>query len=134
LQRDVRPFFDRVKLSVAPLRFGAGVKGKINQSMAFGVPVVATPLAVEGMELTDGEDILVAEDPKEFARALVELYESEELWTRLSENGIAKTRARYSPEAAREKLEVLFSDMHFRRTDQPAMAVEQPRITAAGGS
>ena len=48
LQRDVRPFFDSVKLSVAPLRFGAGVKGKINQSMAFGVPVVATSLAVEG--------------------------------------------------------------------------------------
>ena len=42
LQRDVRPFFDSVKLSVAPLRFGAGVKGKINQSMAFGVPVIAT--------------------------------------------------------------------------------------------
>ena len=48
-RRDVGPFFDSVKLSVAPLRFGAGVKGKINQSMAFGVPVVATSLAVEGM-------------------------------------------------------------------------------------
>src|SRR4029077_2598465 len=48
LQQDVRPFFDSVRLSVAPLRFGAGVKGKINQSMAFGVPVVATSLAVEG--------------------------------------------------------------------------------------
>ena len=53
LQRDVRPFFDSVKLSVAPLRFGAGVKGKINQSMAFGVPVVATSLAVEGTGLRD---------------------------------------------------------------------------------
>jgi hypothetical protein len=42
LQIDVRPFFDSVKLSVAPLRFGAGVKGKINQSMAFGVPVGAS--------------------------------------------------------------------------------------------
>ena len=93
LQRDVRPFFDSVKLSVAPLRFGAGVKGKINQSMAFGVPVVATSLAVEGMDLTDHEDILVADEPEDFARALIELYESEELWNRLSENGIKKTRA-----------------------------------------
>ena len=84
LQRDVRPFFDSVKLSVAPLRFGAGVKGKINQSMAFGVPVVATSLAVEGMDLTDHEDILVADEPEDFARALIELYESEELWNRLS--------------------------------------------------
>src|SRR5207253_7675591 len=56
LQRDVRPFFESVRLSVAPLRFGAGVKGKINQSMAWGVPVVATSVAVEGMELVSGED------------------------------------------------------------------------------
>ena len=66
LQRDVRPFFDSVRLSVAPLRFGAGVKGKINQSMAFGVPVVATSLAVEGMNLHDHEDILVADEPRRF--------------------------------------------------------------------
>src|SRR5881227_296271 len=77
LQRDVRPFFESVKLSVAPLRWGAGVKGKINQSMGFGVPVVATSLAVEGMELADHEDILVADEPEEFARVLIELYESE---------------------------------------------------------
>src|SRR4029434_3279581 len=118
LQRDVRPFFDSVKLSVAPLRFGAGVKGKINQSMAFGVPVVATSLAVEGMELTDHEDILVADEPEVFARALIELYESEELWKKLSENGIRKTRELYSPDAARKKLEILFSDEHLRRFKQ----------------
>ena len=96
LQRDVRPFFESVRLSIAPLRFGAGVKGKINQSMAFGVPVVATSSAVEGTELQDRKEILVADEPEDFARALVELYESEELWNRLSENGIRKTRALYS--------------------------------------
>jgi GT2 family glycosyltransferase/glycosyltransferase involved in cell wall biosynthesis len=114
LQRDVGPFFDSVKLSVAPLRFGAGVKGKINQSMAFGVPVVATSLAVEGMDLTDHEDILVADEPEDFARALIELYESEELWNRLSENGIRETRASYSTDTASKTLEFLFSDDHLR--------------------
>jgi GT2 family glycosyltransferase/glycosyltransferase involved in cell wall biosynthesis len=114
LQKDVRPFFDSVKLSVAPLRFGAGVKGKINQSMAFGVPVVATSLAVEGMALTNHKEILVADEPEDFARGLIELYESEELWNRLSENGIRKTRELYSPDAARKKLEFLFGDDHLR--------------------
>jgi O-antigen biosynthesis protein len=114
-------------LSVAPLRFGAGIKGKINQSMAFGVPVVATSLAVEGMDLTDHEDILVADQPEDFARALVELYESEELWKRLSENGIRKTRELYSPDAARKKLEFLFSDEHFRSSER-SVAAEQPDI------
>ena len=118
LQRDARPFFDSVKLSVAPLRFGAGVKGKINQSMGLGVPVVATSLAVEGTELRDREDILVADEPQDFARALIELYESEQLWNRLSQNGIRKTRALYSIEAARKKLEFLFSDEHLRHAKQ----------------
>ena len=118
LQKDVRPFFESVRLSVAPLRFGAGVKGKINQSMAWGVPVVATSVAVEGMELTFGEDVLVADEPEEFARALVTLYESPELWTRLSQNAIEKTRSLYSAEAARERLERLFNNQHV----QPAQA------------
>jgi len=126
LQHDIRPFFESVKLSVAPLRWGAGVKGKINQSMGFGVPVVATLLAAEGMDLKDHEDILIADEPEDFARALVELYESEELWNRLSENGIKKTKARYSVPAARKRLSRLFSDKHTRapreRTPKMLMA------------
>jgi GT2 family glycosyltransferase/glycosyltransferase involved in cell wall biosynthesis len=130
LQRDVRPFFDSVKLSVAPLRFGAGVKGKINQSMAFGVPVVATSLAVEGMDLTDHEDVLVADEPEDFARALIELYESEELWNTLSQNSIKETRASYSTDTASKKLELLFSDDHLRNMRQSA-AIEEPDIAVA---
>ncbi len=133
LQRDVSPFFDSVKLSVAPLRFGAGVKGKINQSMAFGVPVVATSLAAEGTELNHREEMLVADEPEEFARALIELYESEELWNRLSENGIRKTRALYSTKAAREKLRPLFSDDHLANLEQATSIAEHGlAITATG--
>jgi len=125
LQRDARPFFDSVKLSVAPLRFGAGVKGKINQSMGFGVPVVATSVAVDGTELRDRDEILVADEPEDFAQALVELYESEQLWSRLSENGIRKTRELYSVEAAREKLKFLFSDKHLNRFEPSPRVVAQ---------
>ena len=125
LQRDVRPFFESVRLSIAPLRFGAGVKGKINQSMAWGVPVVATSVAVEGMELRNGEDILVADEPENFARLMVELYKSEDLWNRISESTIKKTRALYSVDTARKKLELLFSDEHLRRLERSA-AIAQP--------
>jgi GT2 family glycosyltransferase/glycosyltransferase involved in cell wall biosynthesis len=130
LQKDVRPFFDSVKLSVAPLRFGAGVKGKINQSMAFGVPVVATSVAVEGMALSNRKEILVADEPEAFAQALIELYESEELWNRLSDNGIKKTRELYSTDTARKKLEFLFSDEHLKGLG-PAVAVQRPEIALA---
>src|SRR4030095_12996750 len=113
---DVQPFFESVKLSVAPLRLGAGCKGKINQSMAFGVPVVATSIAVEGMSLTHEEDVLVAEAPADFARNLVALYQSEEMWNRLSENGLTKARSLYSPQVAREQLSRLFSDEHTSKS------------------
>jgi GT2 family glycosyltransferase/glycosyltransferase involved in cell wall biosynthesis len=121
LQRDVSHFFESVRLSVAPLRFGAGVKGKINQSMAWGVPVVATSVAVEGMELTSGEDVLVADEPEEFVRALVTLYQSPVLWNRLSQNGIEKTRSLYSIEVARKRLERLFNNQYV----QPAEALSE---------
>ena len=130
LQRNVRSFFDSVRLSVAPLRFGAGIKGKINQSMAFGVPVVATSIAVEGMNLADHEHVLVADEPQDFARALIELYESEELWKRLSQNGISKTQELYSTDAAREKLEFLFSDRHLKSLE-PSRPVAEPELVVA---
>ena len=131
LQRDVRPFFDSVKLSVAPLRFGAGVKGKINQSMAFGVPVVATSLAAEGTDLNDREEILVADQPEDFARAVIELYESEQLWNRISENGLKKTRALYSTDAARTKLEFLLSDAHLKASELSQSIAEPELVVAA---
>jgi GT2 family glycosyltransferase/glycosyltransferase involved in cell wall biosynthesis len=112
-QSDVRPYFENVKLSVAPLRWGAGVKGKINQSMGFGVPVVGTSIAVEGMDLINREDVMVADEPDQFANALIELYESEELWNRLSQNAIVKTRDFYSVNAAHKQLRKLFDNQHL---------------------
>jgi glycosyltransferase involved in cell wall biosynthesis len=85
------------------------------------------------MELTEREDILVGDKPEDFARAVIELYESEELWNRLSENGIRKTRALYSTDTARKKLEFLFSDEHLRSMQQPA-PIAQPQIVVGAKS
>jgi len=77
------------------------------------------------MELRNGEDILVADEPENFARLMVELYKSEDLWNRISESTIKKTRALYSVDTARKKLELLFSDEHLRRLERSA-AIAQP--------
>lgn len=124
---DVQPSFDSVKLSIAPLRWGAGVKGKINQSMGLGVPVVATSIAVEGMDLTNREDVVIADTPASFADAIVELYENEPFWSRLSENSVAKTRATYSRETATAQLSRLMSDTHA----QSPMRASQSEMLAA---
>jgi glycosyltransferase involved in cell wall biosynthesis len=99
---DLDPYMDGCRVALAPLRFGAGVKGKVNLSMAHGQPVVGTSLACEGMYLTDGLDVLVADDPADFAAAVVRAYTDPALWRQLSENGAANVRQHFSVEAARD--------------------------------
>ncbi len=97
---DLAPLMDRCRISIAPLRYGAGVKGKVNMAMSYGLPVVATPMAVEGMHVQVGEDVLVAADAEAFAIAVVALYRDEALWNRLSRNGLANVERHFSFAAA----------------------------------
>ena len=85
---DLDALMDKVRVAVAPLRYGAGIKGKIGTTLAAGLPCVATMIAAEGMEMKDGEEILIAEDPETFADAVVKIYRSRELWEKISQNGI----------------------------------------------
>ena len=107
---DLQPWLDGCRVSVAPLRFGAGVKGKINQAMAHGLPVVATTCAVEGMHLRDGEDVLVADTPDAFAQAVLRLLDDDGLWTTLAERGRANVARHFSVDAARGVVRALFFD------------------------
>ena len=105
--KDIEPFFDGCRLAVAPLRYGAGVKGKVNSSMSYGQPVIATPTAVEGMGVTSGDEVLVAETAEAFAAAVLRAYNDPELWLRLSEGGLQNVEANFSFAAARGALERL---------------------------
>ena len=98
---DIQPYMDGCRISVAPLRYGAGVKGKVNMAMSCGLPVVATPAAVEGMHVRAGEDVLVATDAVTFAADIVRLYHDEALWNTLSANGLANVERHFSFAAAR---------------------------------
>ncbi len=99
---DIAPYMDGARVAVAPLRYGAGVKGKVNLSMAHGQPVVATSCAVEGMHLRPGEDVLVADEPAAFADAVVRAYGDAALWQQLSANGLRNVERHFSMDAARE--------------------------------
>lgn len=107
---DLEPYMQGMRLSVAPLRFGAGVKGKINLSMAHGQPVVATQTAVEGMHLCDGVDVLVADEAQAFADAVVRAYRDEGLWNQLSRNGLDNVTRHFSMDAARDVVRRVFFD------------------------
>ena len=91
------------------------MKGKINQAMAYGLPCVATPAAVEGMDLNFQEEILVAESARDFAESVVELYESEALWSQISRNSARSIERSYSPAVARMKMRDILR-AHGRRS------------------
>lgn len=107
---DVAPFMDNCRLAVAPLRYGAGVKGKVNMSMSYGQPVVATPIAIEGMHAEPGTDVLVAETAEDFAAAVLRAYRDGGLWQQLSAGGLANVERHFGFESARQAVRGLFAD------------------------
>lgn len=108
---DLKIFHDNCRVSVAPLRYGAGVKGKINSAMSYGLPVVATTCAAEGMSLHHEQQVLIADDAESFAASIIRLYNDKELWHQLSDAGLENVTAYFSMQAARKQLAKVLPDI-----------------------
>lgn len=119
--KDLNPFLDLMRVSVAPLRYGAGIKGKIGTAMAVGLPTVATSLAAEGMSLTHGENILVADGAEGIADAVVRLYHDENLWNSLSGKGLEFAEKKWGGAAAWATLHLILNSI-----DMPTERVAHP--------
>ena len=101
--------FKTSRISVAPLRFGAGLKGKISSSLGYGVPCVTTSIGVEGSGLVDGVNILVGDNSQELASQIMRVYNDPGLWTELSHNGLKFFQGNYSLQAIGAKFEELMT-------------------------
>jgi GT2 family glycosyltransferase len=108
----LEPLMSEIKLTVAPLRFGAGIKGKIGSSLSLGVPCVATDIAGEGMGLEDGKNILLASDDETFVASVVRCYKNEKQWQLLSKGGLSFVEENYSIESTSRKLIALLNSCH----------------------
>jgi glycosyltransferase involved in cell wall biosynthesis len=109
--KDLTPIFESVCLAVAPLRYRAGFKGKVATSLAYGVPVVGTRIALEGTGLADEDGVLFADDPPDFAQAVLRLHADPALWSRLSVRAVERCEALYSEGAALEVFRTMLRDM-----------------------
>ncbi|MCA2657275.1 MAG: glycosyltransferase [Microcystis sp. M049S2] len=107
---EVEPYFQKSRVFVAPLRFGAGMKGKIGQSLSLGLPTITTKIGAEGMGLIDHQDVLIADTAEEFAQAVIELYDHRELWQKLADNSL-ETIKRYQPATVQTNLQALLSNL-----------------------
>jgi len=122
----IEPFLESCVLSVAPLRFGAGVKGKITQSMSYGLPVVSTRVGAEGMYLEHGKNVLVAEKAAAFAKHIVQLHRDPRIWKRLSQNGLKTVKKYFSVAAAKRNLHELLLQLHVLPTPTTLSKNGQP--------
>ncbi len=102
---DVRPYLEQAGIFVCPLRYGTGVKNKLLAALAMQKPVVATRRSLDGLELRENEDLLVGDEPVEFAEKVVQLIEDPVKAQRLATSGRAFVGDRYSWESSARAIE-----------------------------
>ncbi len=118
---EVEPELDRAAAMVAPLTFGAGLKGKITQALAAGVPVVTTTVGAEGVHAQDGVQLLVHDSNAGIAERVVRILTEPSLWRSMSASGQELARERFSPEVMMRVLDDVVATL-------PAL-----RVALAGG-
>lgn len=112
-QEHVDEWFNSSRVFVAPLRYGAGIKGKIGQALEFELPMVTTPVGVEGMNLQNNVHALVSDvsDAQSFADNILKLYSDENLWNTLRDNS-KKALHPFSREEQGKNVLRLISDLY----------------------
>ncbi len=118
---DLNALMGEMLLALAPLRFGAGAKGKVARALSAGLPVVASPIAIEGMGLEEGQHLLVAENADAFAECVFRLHDQPDLWQQLSDAGHRYAVDHWGPKAAAAQLKqillsqgIAIADPRFR--------------------
>jgi glycosyltransferase involved in cell wall biosynthesis len=114
---DVRPVIAQSRACVVPLLTGGGTRLKILEAMALGTPVVSTSRGAEGLEATPGEHFLVADEPEEFADAVVRLVNDDALHNRLRENGRSLVQAQYDWVSIGNQLNGFLDEIVVRHQD-----------------
>ena len=104
---DLRPYFSRAWVVVAPLTNNFGVKVRVLQAMAMGKPVVSTSMVTSGIDVSAGENIILADDSRDFAERVIELLNNEELRNRIGANARKLMEEKYSWERLTDELNMV---------------------------
>jgi glycosyltransferase involved in cell wall biosynthesis len=95
---NAKEVISNTRVLLAPLRFGAGIKGKLLEAMQYGTPTITTSIGAESMHGTLDWNGIIEDEPQQFADAAVQLYQEESLWLQSQENGFAIVKQRYLKE------------------------------------
>ena len=108
---ETKPFLETSVISIAPLRFGGGMKGKIGEAMSCALPVVTTSTGIEGFGLEPGVHALVGDNPQDFADAVIRLLRDRKYLERVRMAGYGFIRDHYSDVAIRDRIHTLFAQL-----------------------
>jgi glycosyltransferase involved in cell wall biosynthesis len=108
---DVRPYIERSTAVVAPLLIGGGTRLKILEAMAMNKAVVSTTIGAEGLDVTSGRDVLIADDPETFASEVGRLLDDAALVTRLGDAARRLVEDRYSWHASVRRLSAFYEEL-----------------------
>jgi glycosyltransferase involved in cell wall biosynthesis len=108
---DVRPYMAKTAVYVVPIRVGGGTRLKILDAMAMGKAIVSTTIGCEGIDVTDGKDIIIADKPADFAEKTVELLRNRKLREQLGRNARRTAEDVYSWEKIAPKLEQVYEEL-----------------------
>ena len=92
---DVRPFMEEAAVYIVPLRIGGGTRLKIYEAMAMEKAIVSTTIGAEGLPVTEGEEIVLADTPESFADAVVRLLQQDSLASNIGKRAAARVRAEF---------------------------------------
>ena len=128
---DISSFFQSKRIFVSPLRYGAGVKGKVGKAMTSGLPIVATSISTESMQMKENEHYLLADDPETFANQIKKLYEDKTLWEKISKNGLEFAKIHWGEKASYNHLKEILESIHedVPKTKHPLYLYNETIVT-----
>ncbi|KAB0327130.1 glycosyltransferase [Janthinobacterium sp. PLB04] len=108
---DLRPYLNRSKVYISPLRFGSGIKNKILEAMSMGMVVIGTKVSFEGIECTPGHDcVLVEVDETQMAKAVEEIFQNQMAYASMRENARDLAEKKYSWDSIRKAYGLIYEN------------------------
>jgi len=108
---DVIPYYKQSAISIVPLRAGGGTRLKVLEAMALGRPIVSTTIGCEGLDVVDGEHLLIADHPEQFAEKIVQLLTKTDLYRHITQNARQLVEEKYDWKIISEKLLGVYSEL-----------------------
>ena len=121
---DLIPYLERAALMVVAVRAGGGMRVRILEAFARGIPVVTTTVGLEGIEAQPGKDILVEDSPAEFAKAILNLMYDPELSTQLAKNGRQLAVEQYDWQVVLKKMDAIYHQENIQEFNEEIVNVQ----------